>query len=111
MLHDAVKEFMKKERRGFALQPAAPQGDAQGWSDDEAYDGEHRGGGVQFAESLQTTPGKYYNVYFAILDTSHESLLFLPTSHLSHISPLFLPSVHLNTISPAHNCPHVISRT
>lgn len=58
MLHDTIKEFMRKERGGIAPQPVAPQGDAQGWSDDDASDGEHHTGGVQFAESLQTTPGK-----------------------------------------------------
>ena len=51
---------MKRRRVNIVLWPTMPQGDAQGWSDDDDGNGRHHADGVQFAGSLQTTPSRYH---------------------------------------------------
>jgi hypothetical protein len=67
MLHDTVEEFAIKGRGNVILQPAEPHSDAQGWSDDEDDNKRPWTDGVQFVESLQTTPGKYCDLHGFIL--------------------------------------------
>jgi hypothetical protein len=76
---------MKRRRGSIALQPATPQGDAQGWSDDDDVDGGHRADSVQFAGSLQTTPGRYHIFRTVIFVFLALSLPYLSTS-LVHLS-------------------------
>jgi hypothetical protein len=79
-----MEEFMKRECGSIMLQPVAPQGDAQGWSDDDD-DGGRRADNVQFAESLQTTPGKYHVLQIAIFVSHTLSLVYL--LYISHYVP------------------------
>jgi hypothetical protein len=76
MLQDAVEEFATRGRRNTALQPAVPHGDAQGWSDGEDDDKGPHADGVQFAESLQTTPGKYCDLHSFVLASLAPSLAY-----------------------------------
>jgi hypothetical protein len=114
MLQSAMEEFMQKQQGGpkeHSLEPATPQGTAQGWSDDEG-DEQYERGGLRFAQSSQTTPGKLTSSQHLSLYLLHDLLfVLLLTSSLvpSHIpslvtSLLYYLSHHLS-ISPVQSLP------
>src|SRR5882762_9062747 len=90
-----------------------PQGNAQGWSDHGNNDGEHCMEGVQFAQSLQTTPGKYHNLHIVTVVPPTTSLLFCSpiitrmSSLCSHL--ICVLDLYPHIISQAYNCPCFIS--
>jgi len=95
---------MKKGREGTALQPATPQGDAQGWSDDDDDDGGHRADGVQFAQSQQTTPGKHYDFHIVTFDIS-QNISPILSSVISRTSLLWPPPSACVGPLPPHHLP------
>jgi hypothetical protein len=71
------------------LQPMTPQGDTQGWSDNDDGNGGHHTDGVQFAGSMQTTPSRYHIFRTVIFVFLALSLLYL-SSYISRSSLIVL---------------------
>ena len=109
MLQSAIEEFMQKQQGGpreHSFEPAMPQGIAQGWSDDDG-DEQYERGGLRFAQSPQTTPGKLTSSQHLSLYLLHEplSVLLLTLSLVPSHAPSLVTSLlyHLShhlSISP-----------
>ena len=106
MLQSAMEEFMQKQQgspREHSFEPATPQG----WSDDDG-DEQYKRGGLRFAQSPQTTPGKLSSSQHLSLYLLHEPLsaLLLTLS----LVPSHAPSL-VSSLTPSLNLSRVISPT